>query len=505
MKKMLSSLLAVVLLSGCMGDEFNTDLLIDDVNTNAGIAIPLAKSRVTMEDILSDQTDMVRYDGDNIILFQENDSLEYVGINDFFRVSATAVSLSVPFTVFNGQEVYSASEDLSFSIPDAEVYEMELNYQISAAANDLEEPLLVTLTLPAENSGSGERIIELEVYNNQVTTKSFAGDRFLLNTDNALPVQVSVKPLYGNGYYGNTIGNLTLVFDELSLNYVRGKMTENQVTMDEGSYELDFDVLQDIPGDIEFANPKLSIILDNATPFKGEVNTNLNGQLKDGSTIALSSVPFDIEGVSGNEQTKRTRYVLTNDNSNINSFIAKTPELLTYAGLLTLNPGSEYAGDVELTSDDRIYIGYGFEVPLELRLDALMDEEIVDLGDIDMLDDLTKGALIFTSVNGLPIGASATIKFYDKESASVIETMEVDIVEPAVVDAATGKVSEEVEHINEVTLSASQIESLKAADELHVTVRLNTSDYEKGQMVVFQRQNALEIQLAIRGKVEYNN
>ncbi len=76
MKKMLSGLLALVMLAGCIGDEFNTDLLVDDVDANAGIAIPLAKARVTMGDILSDQTDMVKYDGDNIILFQENDSLE---------------------------------------------------------------------------------------------------------------------------------------------------------------------------------------------------------------------------------------------------------------------------------------------------------------------------------------------------------------------------------------------------------------------------------------------
>lgn len=502
MKKMLSGLLALVLLSGCIGDEFNTDLLVDDVDVNAGIAIPLVKSSVTMEDILSDQTDMVKYDGENIILFQENDSMEYVGINDFFRLSTTTVSLDVPFILFNTQSSYSAAEKIKFSIPDAEISLMDLNYQVAASGANLQAPLKLTITLPTENNGGTERSIILEVHNNQTTTQAYAGDRFSLS-NNELDMQVTIEPLYDGAMYDGTVGTVELQFGEFSLSYVKGRMTENQVTMDEGSYALDFDVLNDIPGEVEFADPKLSIIVDNATPFAGEVHANLSGT-EDGTPIALTSLPFNIEGTIAGESSARTRYVLNKDNSNIASFISKTPELLNYAGLLTLNPGGAYSQELELTDEDRIYIGYGFEVPLDLRLNAELDEEIVDLGDMDVLDDLTKGAIVITSVNSLPIGASAIIHFYDTQTASIIETMDIDMVKPAIVDA-NGKVTEAVQNVMQVVLTESQIESLKEAEELRVSIRLNTTDYDKGQTVVFQRQNALELQLSIRGKIEYKN
>ncbi len=379
---------------------------------------------------------------------------------------------------------------------------MDLNYQISASGADLQEPLLVTITIPTENEGGVERVIQMEVYNNQTSTQSFAGDRFSLS-NNELTVQVSIAPLYGGAMYASTIGNLALQFGELSLGYVKGTMSENQVTMDEGSYALDFDVLNEIPGDIEFADPKLSIIIDNGTPFMGLIAANFTGST-DGSQIALNSAPFNIVGTTDGQESVRTRNELTKDNSNVTSFISKTPEQLNYSGLLTLNPGGAYTQELEMTDEDRIYIGYGFEVPLELRLKAELEEEVVDLGDMDVLDDLSKAAIVIASENSLPLGASVSINFFDAETATVIETMDISMVESAPV-GTDGIVTEAVSNVLVVGLTESQIESLKQADELRVGIQLNTTDYEKGQTVVFQRQNALELQLSIRGKIEYNN
>ncbi|WP_439181773.1 hypothetical protein [Carboxylicivirga taeanensis] len=503
MKKMLTGLLAVILVSGCIGDEFDTDLIVDDVNTNAAVAIPLAKASVSMEDILSDQTDMVKYDGENIILFQETDSLEYVGINDFFRLSANNVSVTVPYILFNTQASVSQAVEFQMSIPNAEVREMVLDYQVSVSGVDLPAPLLLTITLPTANNGGTSRVIEMEVHSNQTATQVIAGDRFLIE-GTSIAAEVAVKPLAGGSFSEGTIGTVSLALDELSLKYVRGTMSENQVSMNEGTYALDFDVLADIPGEVEFAEPQLSVIVDNATPFNGRIEAILSGQVQDGSILPLSSQPFDIEGVQAGEQSKRSAHILTNDNSNISSFLSKTPEQLKYAGILTLNPGNQYTDELELTDQDRIYIGYGFEVPLKLKLNAELEQEVIKLDDIDLLDDLTKAALVITSLNGLPIGASATIDFYDAQTASVLETMAINLVEPAKVNGE-GLVIETSESTTEITLTESQVESLKKAEELRLSIRLNTSQYDEGQIVVFQRQNALDIQLGIRGKIEYNN
>ncbi|WP_430810561.1 MULTISPECIES: hypothetical protein [unclassified Carboxylicivirga] len=498
MKKMLMACLAVLMLAGCVGDEFNTDRLVDDVQGSVGISIPLAKADVSIGDILSDQTDMVKYDGDRVILFQENDSLEYVGINDFFSLSSSSVDVPVPFQAFNLEPVLSADVQFSFSLPHASLSVADLNYTLSARGSNLEVPLLVSIILPADNG----RVIELEVHNNSTVVRSFRGDRFPL-ADNKINIQVNVRPLYGSNF-GSTMGALSLTLGDMSLNYIRGSMGEYTVNMKEGTYALDFDVLNDIPGEIEFADPRLHIIVDNATPFAGLIAADMTGRLADGSSIKLTSSPFTLEGKATDELTKRSLMELNKGNSSIQSFIAQTPEELNYAGLLTLNPGGIVSDEIEIYDADRIYVGYGFEVPLELMFNAALEEEVIALDDLDVLDELTQGSLVFTSENGLPLGASATVKFYDSVSASVIETMDVDIVDAATVDAE-GKVNMTATAVNEVVLTSSQIESLQQADELRVTVQLNTSDYDKGQIVVFQKQNRLSLQLAIRGKIEYNN
>ncbi|MBK3518155.1 hypothetical protein [Carboxylicivirga marina] len=501
MKKILSGLLFTCILAGCIGDEFDTNLLVDDVDTTVGLSIPLAKSTVSMADILSDQTDKVKYDGDRIILFQENDSMEYVGINDFFRLSASDVDVSIPFVVFNTQNTIEQNQAVEFSIPDASISVMELNYRVAARGNNLEVPLLLEITLETE-SGT-DRVIQLEIRNNELAEQTFTGDRFALS-DNTLNASVKIQPLYNGGFYGNSIGSLNLQFDELLLSYVKGTMGENQVTMDEGTYDLDFDVLEDIPGDIEFANPELSVIIDNGTPFKGLIATTFDG-IYSGEKINLASQPFTMESNNATEPTVRTRFVLNNDNSNINSFIAKTPEQLIYAGLLTLNPNGEITEEVEMTDEDRIYVGYGIEVPLELKLNAELEDEVIELDDIDAIDDLAKATLVFASENGLPIAASASIKFYHAETQSVLETMDIEIINAAEVDAASGVVTKASSALIEIDLTESQLESLRNSDELHVSLRLNTTDYDKGQTVVFQKNDALQMQMAIRGKIEYNN
>jgi hypothetical protein len=501
MKKMLIGLLAISMLAGCIEDEFNTDLIVDDFETTAGVAIPLAKSKVTMADILSDQTDMVKYDGERIILFQENEAMEYVGINDFFRVTAQKVKLPFIYSVFNHEDEYSEPLSLNFTIPSATITVMELAYSISAQGNDLEAPLLLSLTIPIEDGD--DRTVELEVRNNQSTVKSFSGDRISL-TGNKLNLQASIKPLNGGNGFSNTPCSIDIELGDLSLSYVKGTMGENKVTMDEGNYDLDFDVLNDIPGDIEFDGPKVSIIIDNGTPFMGEIKPDLSGVLNDNSTINLSSESFNMVAKADGEESTRSRHTLHKGNSDVKSFIAKTPDVLKYAGELTLNPGGVVNTPIELSDEDRIYIGYGFEVPLELKLNANLEEEVVELDDIDMLDDLTKASLIFNVINNLPIGASATVNFYDEETASVIETMDIELAKSAKVDSE-GKVIEPGEAVLPVELSEYQVESLRNSEELRITVRLNTTDYEKGQTVVFEKKNSLEMQLVIRGKVEYNN
>ncbi|MCU4155342.1 hypothetical protein J1N10_05105 [Carboxylicivirga sp. A043] len=503
MKKIWVSLLSLSLLAGCIGDEFDTDLIVDDVNLTSGIILPLAHTTVTMGDILSDQTDMIKYEDDNIIFFSEKDSAEYVGINDFFRVSDASLS-NLPFNyyVFNEQKQIEVSNTIAFTIPDATVKAVEMDYTISASASNMQEPVILTLAFPSANDGVG-KTIELELNNYQTSSQNFEGDHFEL-ANNQLPVNISIRPKYTAAYYQNATGYISISMGDFVLKYIKGTMAENAVKMERNTYDLDFDILEDIPGDVEFKDPRLSLIFDNATPFKGLIVPDLTGQLEDGGTTSLSSPAIELPACPQGEDKIRYKYELNRNNSGVIDFIAKTPTNLIYEGDLVLNPGATNADEIELYEDDRIYVGYGVEVPLDLKLDAMLDEEVVELDDIDVIEDITNARLVFTSENGFPLAAKADLEFYDEETQQVLELIEVNIIKAASVNSE-GLVTEKVSHTEVIDLTDAQIKNLNQSEEIRIKASLQTSDYENGTSVVFLKSHELTIQLGIKGKIVQNN
>ncbi len=499
MKRIWSSMLALLLLAGCVGDEFNTDMLVDDINltSDLGVAISLAKVNVSMEDIFSEETDMVKYNGDSIILFQENDSLESVGINDFFRISLEPLNLLIPNAVFASGADYTVTENFYFNIPSAELNLVELDYGIYASGSNLPGELEIGLNIPLESGDN--RTVALNIEDSKSDNVSIEGDRIEL-IDNGLEVQMSIKI---SGDITNTEGfmSISIRMDDLYLHYVRGTMSENEVEMDQGTYNLDLDVLEDLPGNIEFANPKLSIVLDNATPFSGLINADMSGTSEDGSSIALDAEPFLMEANDGDESSLRTSNVLDNTNSNVSAFFSEQPEQLVYDGTLVLNPGGLYTDEFELTDDNKIYVGYGFEIPLDLRLDSELEEEVIELDDIDVLEDITNATFVFTSTNGLPVNASAIVYFYDEETDAIIDSITTTIIEAAQVDDE-GIVTEETSGVYETELTQSEISNLIESEELRISISLNTTGFDSEKTVVFLRQNSLEMQLSIRAQAK---
>jgi len=505
---MLLSLLVIVSLVGCDVTEFDTDRIVDDIDVSTGIAIPLVKSSITMGDILSDDTDQVKYytdeDGNERIMFyQYEDSVEHVGLDDFFRVSVDAVDVPVPFVVFNAEPQIEAAIEIPFSVPDATIKKLELSYELSVTGTNLAAPLLVTFNFPSANIGSGGKEIAFEVYNNQTAVQTSTKDMFEIEM-NKLPASISIQPLDGSSGFGATVGNVSIGMSNMAISYVKGSMAENAIELDEGIYDLDFDVLEDVPGDVEFSDPKLSILLNNATPFQGVIAADLKGEVEDQPYVNLNAPFIQLPACPLDQNSIAYSYNLDKTNSNLIEFVSKKPTNLTYAGHLVLNPDGVNSNDVELYEDDKIYIGYGVEIPLDLKLSGTIDIDPIELDDLEMIDDLSKATLVFTSDNGFPFEAKAILEFFDDDVDAVIETIEVDIIKGAKVDPLTGIVTEKVANVVDVVLTDTQIEKLNQSEELRVSVLLQTTNYDDGQSVVLLKNNELDLQLSIKGKIDQN-
>jgi len=494
----------MVSLVGCMGDEFETDRIVDDIDLTAGIALPLVNTSLTMGDILSDETDQVKYykdaDGNERIMFyQYNDSVEYVGLDDFFRVSIDPVDVPVPFIGFNVEPLLEVNIDIPFDISDATISKLELSYDLTMSGSSLAAPLAVTVAFPTANGGAGKEL-PFEIYNNQTASQSATKDMFEI-VDGKLSALVKVRTLNGETGFGSTIGSLSLGMSNVKLSYVKGSMVENAITLDEGNYPLDFDVLEEVPGDVEFNDPKLTMLFTNATPFKALVAADMWGEVEGENNVNLNALPIELPACPANQNSINYNYILDKTNSNLIELVSKKPQNLVYGGRLVLNPESTNTDEIELYGEDRIYIGYGVEIPLDLRLTANIEVDTIDLAELDFVENLEKATLIFNSDNGFPFEAMASLEFYDEDTKSVLETINLALLKGALVNETTGIVKEKVQSVDNVVLSDEQIEKLNISEELRVRIHLQTSNYDDGQSVVFLKGNEMDIKLSIKGKV----
>lgn len=506
MKKYWGYFLAVLVLGGCIGDEFDTDKLSDDISISPGIALPLGYAELSMKDILSEDTDHVKYYKDEngnerMLLYQNNDSLSYIGVDDFFEISAGTVTVPVPFSGFNVANRITGAESLDFLIPNASISSMEISYSISLVGSNFVIPVNITMFFPTINQESGGKTITTQLSGNQSERFLFTNELVGLNS-NQLPVEITIEPATTMDFYPNDIGTLSMGIGDVEIFRAKGSMGETAVSIDEDVYELDLDVLKDFPDGITFADPRLHLISNNSTPFKGIISSEFNGETEAGERIDLATPFIQMSANSDLKVSVIDTTTLDKSNSNIQTFMDELPEKLFYKGDLVLNPGGELAEEIELDETDRIYVGYSIELPMDLMINTMMDIDTLDLSENDVLNKLEKAKLIVESINGFPFDAEALIDIYDADTERVTETIQTSLLVGAEVDSE-GIVSKTTTHTEVIELTDSQIEKLQEADELFIRLGIVTTDYENKTSVVLLTTNQISMHITLKGELNY--
>lgn len=501
MKRMWLFLLTIPLLAGCIGDEFDMDRISDEMDFSSGIALPLAKAQLTMGDILSEDTDFVKYYKDEqgnerIMLFQDADSLAYVGLDDFFNLSTQSIDLPIPFAVFNIQSEISQSASMPLSLPNATVSTIDLNYTLSVNGSDLIEPVRLHISFP---TATGFQEIDIEVRNGQQVTNVIENQRINL-VNNEVPVDLSIMPLVSGTSFTDQVGNINIEMSEFRISYVKGSMAERRVDIDNGMHNLEMDIFETFPDGVEFDNPRFKILTNNSTPFSGLINTTINGKVAEGEFMELQTPLINMPACPSDLKVKSDTITIDKNNSNLKDFLYDVPETFEYSGELVLNPGGTLTEEVELDEKSRIYMGYVIEIPIEVVINSSFDVDTIDLDDNDFLQDLSKAKLQINSQNGFPFEATAFIEFYEVDEMT--ETIQIKAINAAGVNDE-GIVSSITEGKEDIGLTNEQVEKLRTADKLFVRMTLQTTNYADKQVVVLLKENELAIQIALKGVINY--
>ncbi len=501
MKRTWINLLLIGLLASCIGEEFDTDKLSDEFNLTTGIALPLAVANITMGDILSEDTDYVKYylddDGnERIMLFQESDSVAHIGLNDMIKISSQNVDIPVPYSAFLIQPQISQQLSFPLSIPNANLSTVDISYTISMTGSELAEPITVNMTFPSSVSSNSAIAVDLQSNESIVQTYTMRLDL----SNNEIPIEVSIQPNNGT-VNSNAVGNIAISMSDFNINYVKGSIGEIPISINNGQYDFDFDVFNNFPDGIEFDDPRFKILVNNSTPFKGLFDAQITGELESKETIELitpelmsiSECPSHLDVVSDTITIDKT-------NSNFKDFLFEVPKRFTYTGNLLLNPEADLSSEIELDDQSTIYMGYVVEVPLEVVINSTLDIDTIDMSDNDILQELQKAKLVINSENGFPFEAEAFIDFYDSESNTITETIKANIIDAAEVDSR-GIVSGKSMKKEEIELNTEQIEKLNTIDKLIIRLGLKSSNYEQNQPVVILTNNELAVQISLKGEV----
>lgn len=272
---------------------------------------------------------------------------------------------------------------------------------------------------------------ELVSYNNDEQGEkniSLAGKTFDLVKNNQIELFIYINLLDGS-YEGNTEKlDFRIDFKSYDFSRIEGNIVKNGgIDIDEDSFDMDIDFLNDIGGNFKFADPKLELVIRNkGIGLPVSVDMVFEGQDKDENkgTLELNE-PLKFGGNSSIDKIELISREINKDNSTIVDFLSLPPQgNIYYSGKVNLNP--EGADNV-IYKDGSMDMDVNISIPLSLT-DSLSYRETLEDIDIDQkyADKIKEGTIsIKVLENGLPMDLSVPKLILMTENETPIDTISV--------------------------------------------------------------------------------
>ncbi|MBK3517796.1 hypothetical protein [Carboxylicivirga marina] len=498
----LKFILLLLVFYSCTGDLFNTDKLDGDIEITPGVAMPLMHAQVTMKDIFNDDTDYIRYykddnDFERIILYQKEDSVSNLTLDDLFEFSMEQQEVDVVYSELNRGSEFSIPINIPIITENGTLSAFEASYRMAISGEELTSPLYLKIELPTINAQDGGKIIETELSNSQSYEAFFENDFFEL-VDQNLPAILTFSSQDASRNYDLEIGKILFVVDELDYDYIKGTMTENSLRFESGSIEMNYDNLEKFPEGVEFDTPVVNLLITNSTPFIGIIDPYFKSEIAPEDSLELIFPNIVVPASPEGEYIQDT-LVVDKNNSNIIDFMSYMPETIEYEADLLLNPGYALFDEVELTDESAVNLGYLVEVPTVFRANSGMAIDTLFMDDYEVLQDLVEGSMEVAGSSSFPFQTEMFIDIYDEEQDMILSTIRALLLEAAPVNS-DGYHEKTIEQYNRVVLTSEHIEHLKMAEELRLRMHLTRSNYEdESQMVVLTTDQALDMSVNIKG------
>ncbi len=405
-------LIFTLFITGCWEENY---FAIDVPDVNPSIALPLVDFETTMAELIdqnaSENTQIVIDSLGQITIKYQGEIIQQTAAQIFppipwlsnFPIADTVGTLPLPVTdEFNISRAIFQSTNVRFNF-----------------RSELEENIMIHLTMPEIfiNGEVFERTFQMNYEGGSSTT--FESDLIswdgaeLITENNIITVEYDARDMSGNRI---VMDQASMYMDIIAFSYVEGVFGQRQFDLDGSAVEIGI-FNPWISGGFEFADPKVSLVVENSFGF--EVSTLFNNleiitlsglDLSIQSSILESPVTFDYPTINEVGESKYTELNFNNANSNIaNVFNEKAVRLVYDIDVLT-NPSNDTTSIGFFSEDSFFKIDAAVEVPLNAQVNDLILSDTFDIS-TQGLEEFNKAKLFLNIKNNMPIDIDCQLKF----------------------------------------------------------------------------------------------
>lgn len=514
-------LLLIPFMYQCMHDEFDFNKLDDEMEIVVGVLAPVAYGSLSINDLISeiDNDGYFNTEPDGLLMLTYSDTIgsfvaedllvipsqsffEYFIESDFgFPVAPPAMTFEIdrkvmfPFTFDNGEKLDSMILDagnLVFDISSSFQHQAQVELTISnLTLNGV--PFTETFDI-SDESGTYSASIPFTLDGYTIELQDSIGTDTMF-----FPVEFHVE-IYTNGVNGISSSDQIEIdagLSDLDFDAIFGYIGNYELIGENGTLDLGF-FDNPFDGTIEFANPQLNINISNSYGVPAEININrLTGFDQNGDSIQMTYDPaststfrYAFPSIEEYGETKDTTIKINRDNSSIPEFLAFLPSSIAYSIDAASNPDDDENIDNFVNDDSRVDINLEFVLPLEFSAEnfAFSDtiEDILDDGWYDDADIIDQINIMLEVTNGMPLEIDFQVIFMDS-LYNAVDSLFADgdeiIIPAAIVDPGNDDVSSNVK-TSLIQYMDTDIEKIKNARHAIIRAGLQTSNVGGARVAV---------------------
>ena len=479
----------------------------------AEYALPLFKSDISLQDIISNRVDntSLTVDTDGQLTLNYKGALLRRSANDIFNFTAAFLPIEVTDTVFHiSNEDFEIPGSIEIDFLNLKKGQLTIQYE-----SDIPDDLVVNVTIP-------QFVKDGVAYTNT----------FNSTFDGTLPIQGGILGDNLAGYQIDGSGDtlITVLYDailsdgskvilpsflmvltNLEYDYAEGFLGNDIYDIGRDTIEIDFFENWE-QGIVNFEDPKFKLTAFNSFGFPLDANfLSIDVIGIEGERLSLESTSIDngvgvgFPSLDQIGEVIQTNFSFTKDNSNIREVLGVGPAVVEYELDGEPNPNLDPDSRGFMTDTSAIEVQMEVELPLNGYTFGFALKDTFDI-DLSNYENVNSAEFKLITENGIPLGLDLEIAFAD-ENFNILEELTTsdgsnNYITAAPVDSE-GSVNGVSEKVIIDNFDSARFSNLKSAKKILIRTSFNTTNSSIPQLVKFNAEQEVKSRMGL--KVELSN